>query len=427
MIEKHLDAGKNMCGVPCVTFTSEKTIRVSRPSLSVAEDALTLGAEISGGVKGRCFFSTPPANRGFVDENSSDCFLMGMLFPAMAAGCDLVLDGCVSEKLLFRTRHFLIPMLAAFFEDELKPIAVRAESVRREAYDGADAVGTGLSGGVDSFHTIKEFYQDYQGPSADRVNTLLFFNVGSHGMGNDRTKLEWLERKFRERGKRMQLLADELGLPLVAVNSNLHAFMRSGHLQTSDLASLAAALFLGRKLRLYYLASAGFDYRSLMYAEGAHDHDIEKIDDFILPHVCTESFSAMSGGAALTRTQKTESICSDALVQKYLDVCGNQNAVVGNCSGCFKCRRTMLTLDILGVLDKFGSVFDLKKFAGKERRRYVATLLNNRSCDPFLADICELARRKHYDLRRHTSLATRAYMRFTETALYAFLRKMLKK
>ena len=424
-----MNVDKTTAKSPCVTFTAEKTIRVSRPSLSIENDTLTLRAKVSGGAQGTCFFATPLENRDFVDENSSDCFLMGLLFTAMSMGCDLELKGCVSEKLLFHTRHFLIPMLDGFFEGELQPVEIRAESVRQTAYDEADAVGTGLSGGIDSFHTIKEFYQDYTGPAADRINTLLFFNVGSHGMGNDISRLQWLEQKFHERNRKLAALAEELGLPLITVNSNVHAFIRSGHLQTSDLASLSATLFLGKKLRLYYLASAGINYRSLMYGTSAkaQQHDIEKINEYILPHACTESFTAMSGGAALTRTQKTELICRDALVRKYLDVCGNQNAVVGNCSCCFKCRRTMLTLDILGLLDQFGGVFDLSKFDARERKRYIASLLNNRSSDLLWQDIYDFAQRKHYDLNGRTTWAARCYMRFTETALYSFLRKWLKR
>ncbi len=87
----------------------------------------------------------------------------------------------------------------------------------------------------------------------------------------------------------------------------------------------------------------------------------------------------------------------------------------------------MLTLDILGVLEQFNGVFDLKKFDKRERRRYIADLLNNRDKDIFLSDIYDLAVSRHYDLRKKTTWATRAYMRFTETGLYSFLRKLLKK
>ena len=68
-----MNGDNNPSGGAWVTFTSEKTIRVSKPSLTVEGDTLKLCAEVSGGARGTCFFSTPLANRDFVDGNSSDC------------------------------------------------------------------------------------------------------------------------------------------------------------------------------------------------------------------------------------------------------------------------------------------------------------------------------------------------------------------
>lgn len=413
-----------------VTFSNvSKTIHVSKPVLTEENGIVTLSAQVSGGVTGRCFYSTDAANRDYVDENSSDCFLIGLLYTAMYAGCSLVLDGEVSEKLFFRTKFFLMPILEAYFEGQIQTVDIQAASLRSEVYPQTDVVGTGFSGGIDSFHTIREFYLDYDGPPRDRVNTLLFFNVGSHGMGRDPKRLAWLENKFAERRKALNRYAEEIGLPFIAVNSNIHAFMQSGHLQTSTLASLSAALFLGRKLRLYYLASMGISYHGILFPDSREERDysIARIETFLLPHICTESFSAVSGGSACTRVQKTEAICHDPHVQKYLNVCGNQNVVTSNCSNCYKCKRTMMTLELLGVLPRFKDVFDLERFSSRERSRYIATILNNRKKDLFLQDLYDLAERKHYDLRSRTSLLVRLYMKFTETGFYAFLRRNLRR
>lgn len=413
-----------------VTFSSSsKEIIVSKPVLTEEKGLITLSARVSGGVSGTCFFSTDSVNRDYVDEASSDCFLIGLLYTAMYAGCSLVLEGAVSRKLLFRTRRFLMPMLVAFFEGRLKSVEIRTGGLLSGEHPDADVVATGFSGGIDSFHTIREFYLDYDGPPEDRVNTLLFFNVGSHGMGHDKERLAWLENKFAERRKVLSRYAEEIGLPFVTVNSNIHAFMQSGHLQTSTLASLSAALFLERKLRLYYLASLGIPYHGMFYPDSKldRDYDIEKIEDFILPHICTESFSVLSGGSAATRVQKTEAICHDPLVQKYLNVCGNQNTVATNCSVCYKCLRTLMALEILGVLPRFSGVFDLKRFSSRERSRYIATLLNNRRKDMFMQDLYDLAGRMNYDLKSKTSIRDRLYMRFTETRLYAFLRILFRR
>ena len=407
---------------------SVKTITVSKPVLREENGMLVLSAKVSGGVSGTCFFATEKENRDYVDEKCSDCFLIGLLFTAMYAGCDFVLEGAVSRKLFFQTRHFLMPILEEFFENNLHHINISAGELLSEGYPDADAVGTGFSGGVDSFDILREFCFEYDGPPEDKINTLLFFNVGSHGMG-DRDSLSKLEHKFQERRRALEGYPKSMGFPFIIVNSNIHAFMQSGHLQTSSLASPAAALFLGKKLRLYYLASAGFPYHALFYPDknNEKDYDIAKIDDFIMPHICTETFSAVLGGATYTRMQKTAAISSLPYVNDYLNVCNSHDVIAENCSMCFKCHRTMLSLDILGILDRFSNVFDLKKFSQRERSRYIAQVLNNRKRDMFLQDICDWAKRMNYDLESKTSLANRLYMKFTETRLYAFLRALLRR
>ena len=410
-----------------VVFSPDaKKITVSKPVLTEKDGMAVLSANVSGGVSGTCFFSTETANRDFVDAATSNCFLIGLLYTAMYAGCDLELEGAVSERLLFETKHYLMPTLIGFFDKQLRQVDIRAAQLVSDVYPDADAVGTGLSGGIDSLHTIREFYLDFDGPPADKVNTLLFFNVGSHGMGQDKERLAWLEQKFLERRKALSGYSDSIGLPLVIVNSNIHAFMQSGHLQTCTLASLSAALFLARKMRLYYMASTGHTYRGLIYP-ARKSTSIARIDDYILPHVCTETFRAVTGGSACSRVQKTMAICDDPHVQKHLNVCNGHDAIAKNCSMCYKCLRTLLTLDILGVIDKFSESFDLAKFDARARSRYIATVLNDRKKAPLLQDICNLAEERHYDLRAKTTLFTRLYMRFTETDLFKQLRSVLKR
>ncbi len=406
-----------------------KKITVSKPVLTEEDGMVVLSANVSGGVSGTCFFSTEAANRDFVDDVSSNCFLIGLLYTAMYAGCDLILEGAVSERLLFHVKQYLIPILVDFFEGQVHPIKIHAAQVLSLGYPEANAVGTGFSGGIDSFHAIRDFYLNYDGPASEKINTLLFFNVGSHGMGNGKERLNWVENKFKERRKVLSEFPQQLGLPFVSVDSNLFSFIQSGHLQTSSLASCSAALFLGRKLRLYYFGSIGFRYHDIFYPGrfNERDYDIEKIDDYILPQICTESFTAVSEGCRCSRAQKTMEICSDPFVQKYLNVCNAHDTIAKNCSLCYKCQRTMLALDILGVIDKFSAVFDLKKYTSRERSRYIATILNKRKIDPFLQDLYDLAKSKGYDLESRTSLGTRLYMRFTETSLYRFLRFILRK
>ncbi len=384
-----------------VVFSSaSKTITVSKPVLKEENGMAILSAEVSGAVSGICFYSTELENRDYVDDVSSNCFLIGLLYTAMYAGCDLVLEGAVSEKLLFHTRQYLIPILIDYFEGQVRPIKIHAAQLLSRGFPEANSVGTGFSGGIDSFHTIRDYYLEYNGPASEKINTVLFFNVGSHGMGTGKERLNWIENIFRERRRVLSEYPQQLGLPFVSVDSNVFSFVQTGHLETSSLASCSAALFLGKKMRLYYYGSSGFSYYDKIYTGCSfiRDHDITKIDDYVLPQICTETFTAVTEGSRCSRVQKTTEIGSDPLVQKHLNVYNGHGAIEKNCSMCYKSRRTMFTLEILGVLDKLSDVFDLNKFTSKECSRYIASILNDRKREPLFQDIYDLAKSRGYDL-----------------------------
>lgn len=67
----------------------------------------------------------------------------------------------------------------------------------------------------------------------------------------------------------------------------------------------------------------------------------------------------ISTGGSLDRITKTKTIADYAPAYKYLNVCVT---AIENDSTCFKCVRTMLTLDALGKLDKFSAVFDVQYY-----------------------------------------------------------------
>ena len=75
----------------------------------------------------------------------------------------------------------------------------------------------------------------------------------------------------------------------------------------------------------------------------------------------------ISTGGSLDRITKTKTIADYDPAYKYLNVCVT---AVENDSTCFKCVRTMLTLDALGKLDKFSAVFDVQYYMN-HRKRYI--------------------------------------------------------
>ena len=94
-----------------------------------------------------------------------------------------------------------------------------------------------------------------------------------------------------------------------------------------------------------------------------------------------------------TDPAKTERIAGLALSRRYLDVCVRSSDGT-NCSGCWKCARTLLTLEILGLLDQYDQVFDLDEYR-RIRYRYISHVMS--SDDTLSREIVELARARGFE------------------------------
>ena len=402
---------------------ASKVLFVAEPQVSIVDGKFTLSAELSGVCSGKCFFSLPQEYSDWVDPASSDCFAVGLLYTAMFDGADMELAGDISEKLLFTINTYVIPMLNGF-DPRLQQIKVRAKTISPRNYPEAIHGGCGFSGGIDSFYTIYRHGIQNNTPERFKIDTLFFFNVGAHGMGNSPERLKWLEDKFKKRFELLSAYAKDVNMPYIPVNSNLHSFHQSGHLQTDSLASASAALFVSRKLACYYLGSLGHDYYTQIRCADTQNSEIALINDLLLPQLCTEKLSFFADGGAFSRSGKTEQISDYQIVKKYLNVCGNPETVDKNCSVCFKCKRTMLTLDIMGKLQEFSALFDLKKFDDNAKKNYIAEVLNHHDKDLFCLDIYNYALKKGIRLEDRTTLFCRIYMRFATSKTANNLRKI---
>jgi hypothetical protein len=61
-------------------------------------------------------------------------------------------------------------------------------------------------------------------------------------------------------------------------------------------------------------------------------------------------------GAERTREQKVEAIAGMELARRHLRVCYENRNGAYNCGRCEKCVRTMVALEVVGVLDQFGTM-----------------------------------------------------------------------
>ena len=386
-------------------------------------EGLTLSAKVSfQGREEECFYSVPRQYSGMADTESSNCFLAGMIYPAMRYGEDIEIKGVVSARLLYNLNEYLVPLMT-ICDPRLKRIRISASAVDDCGCREAKAVGTGFSGGIDSFATICEHFVRPE-PEGFRLTHLFFFNVGAHGIPKKPGDMEAIERQFRARYEKFKGYPDEAGLPFVPVDSNVHKFHPWGHLEVATFATVSAVMFLQRGIRRYFLASSGHTYRQLwkFLGDGGRPDAIERLNMMLLPWLSTESLDLVDDGNLYDRSQKTVLVANYPPAAKYLNVCYGHDTLDTNCSVCSKCARTLLTLDILGKLDEFAVVFDIPRYRCQVRRRLIAETIVQEKKNLFSKHQMDLARERGVNLRREVNALDLFRARLLNGRIHSFIR-----
>ena len=326
----------------------------------------------------------------------SDAPLLALLIPAMARGEDVYVEGAVSERLSYNLsgpyQHVLRTIIP-----QLQAVRVDAEEIVR-APNAAGGVATGFSAGIDSFCVLADHHYGSAAPGF-RLTHLLFHNVGSHG----ETDPDAAEQLFLDRSGRARATAARIGLPFVAVNSNLDSFYDEGmdFFMTHTLRNASVALLLQEGIGRYLYASA-YQYGDLFV--GPSD-SISYSEPISLNMVSTDACDMISHGSEYSRVEKTLRVAEMEDSYDTLDVCVRKQ-VGGNCSCCWKCLRTLLTLEVSGLTERYASVFDLAVYR-KHRTPFITKVL--RSNDPLLREIAQFAQQR--DFRFPTSARFHAISR----------------
>lgn len=321
-------------------------------------------------------------------SDRSDAALLGMLLPAMASGEDVRIEGPVSERLYYN--------LSGPLQFAMRHVIPGLRSIRihpSEVVSGARRVGgvaTGFSAGIDSFSVLADHHYG-DPPPGYRLTHLLYNNVGSHGVeGNP---------LFRMRYERLRPVAERIGLPFVAVDSNLMSFYGEdvSFKRTYTVRNVVAALLLqagvGRTFHAAGTVLSGVP-PSLPLKDVAH------FDPVILPMMSTEVLDAVWAGGTYTRVEKTLQVAEIEDSWDVLDVCV-RNDRAGNCGTCKKCVRTLLTLEIAGLIDRYAGVFDLTAYR-RGRHWRVGRILSSKWENSF--EIRQLARERGYRFPLHERL-----------------------
>ena len=182
------------------------------------------------GLDGRTvWFEVDREYEPYLCAERADAFLVALLPFAMLKGYSIGSRACMSEMLSYQITSTLIPTLTANIR-QFAHIDIDAPCDGRPL-DSARGVATALSCGVDSFYTVLTHL--HTGTPTFDLTHLTYFNIMNHWQwqryGEDAS------REFsRTRVNYVRPAAQELGLKLVAVDSNLDVLYREHSLLGTD-------------------------------------------------------------------------------------------------------------------------------------------------------------------------------------------------
>ena len=316
------------------------------------------------------WFSAPAQFAEYFCTERSNAFVIAMLWYAMLTGSDIRFEAPLSAKLYDGLTQKLIPALMqaeGMPADETqtqKTRQIRLEGpVTSDPITCADGVLTGMSCGVDSLYTL----HCYDRPDAQGgrrlthlayydCNYLLPFRQPPYDISAIYREKEAVFSHIIEHAR---TIAAHHDLPLIVMRSNLDEdFTRGGRIYSSMYRFLACTLALEHLYGTYISSSSGHDSDMV---EASLTVPTQHYEGLLCDCCQTETLHYVTSDNA-SRPEKLEALADDKDVQKYVAVCYDAGPHGENCGECYACMKTMIPLDIMGKLDRFGESFDLAKY-----------------------------------------------------------------
>lgn len=341
----------------------------------------------------------------YLTEELSDAFVLAVLKLAMEKGCDIIYETPMSETLKYQLEIYLIPVYAKKIKvySEIKLIGTTTDVLLKTE----GRVGTGFSGGVDSFYTVlKHLKGEYK---TKQVTHLILAVNGAAMTGMSKELDKWW---FEEEMKRFKPIVKELGLELIGINSNIslliqyQTILRGG----DSIVTLSFVHALRKLFGTYYWAST-YEADVLKFV----DYDGGYMEPFSVPLMSVEGLRFYHSGCEVSRLEKVEYIAANPIVQKALTVCGEPIS----CGHCFKCLRTMSEFFAIGKLDDFKNVFDVDDY----KKHFTSKLARELALDhpPFTTNILKTMKKNNIPIP--LSVYLKRYLYFKP---YYFLKEKLK-
>jgi hypothetical protein len=259
---------------------------------------------------------------------------------AATLGQPLALCKPVDAVLLGNLRHLLRIWRCWYPKLSVVPIVADADVSSAPGTKGRTVAF--FTGGLDSFFTL---LRDRAESGEPRIDDLLSIWGLDIPLANTEA--------IRRRQAVLQSVADESGKKLITAATN-RSQTRSAAAEWGRLAHACALVSVALMLEPRWsrvLIASSYGYADLQ-PWGSHP-----LTD---PLLSTARTIVAHDGGESNRVEKTRVVAQSPLAMRSLRVCW-QSASDGNCGACEKCYRTMTTLWLLGVLEKF-STFPINAF-----------------------------------------------------------------
>ena len=384
-------------------------IVVEHPVIECKANETLLKANIKNEIFGSDFqlwFAVDKLYGEYLCDDRADAFLLAVLMAAMKSHQDIRIQAPVSRKLLFNINNTLQPLFTKMIPKSCC-IRIEAQGGYCSTLQGR-AVGCGCSLGVDSLSSL---YKHLEENVVDgyRVSHLALFNSGQLGyMDKERN-----EQAFRRAVESIIPFANEINLPIVAVNTNLNELFVKAGFKTAlcrILVSIICCPLALQKLFGKYVFASSYSIEDFKISQ----KDQGYTEAVVAPLLSTESTEIILSGAVMTRVEKTDYIRKNPLTKKYLDVCWAEQLASSachqvkwltdktkkNCGWCDKCLRTLFTMELLGEdIREYEEIFDLKKYYA-HKEEFIKTVLLKRNENAFYREIYNLMMEKKFEIPR---------------------------
>ena len=321
---------------------------------------------------------------------------------AVREGYDIYSETPVTEMFLHNLNEILVPHLA-LGDSRIHKIKIYAETDNIPI--GGNGVGTGISCGVDSLFTLKEYTN---GKYFDMQLTHLFIaSINMELMDTRHADLYAWEEQHKEEFDRFEAVCKETNLPLVKMYTNYFFYLCGNefsrdwkyyhHLFTHHYITMAAVLALKKLWKIYYFSSS-YDFTTFSLKNNL-TNDPAHYEALLMHVLGAPDFLCFSGSACYNRFEKTISLADYNIAQMALHPCHKKGKM--NCSqpDCDKCLRALATYDIIDKLDNFKNVFDVDKYK-RDRSLYLYNIVkfyNDRFSTAFYQEIYQRMKEKYPD------------------------------